>query len=94
MNRYIALLRFTEQGARNVKQSTDRARKFNEAAAKAGVSIEGQYWTTGAYDGVLIIRADDAKKALHMLTELAAAGSVRTEKMQAFDDKEFTRITS
>ena len=89
---YIALLRFTEQGAKDLKQSTKRAHKFDKAAKKAGVKIEGQYWTMGAYDGVLIIRADSEKKALHMLTELAATGAVRTKTLQAFTDKEFDAI--
>ena len=89
---YIALLRFTEQGAKDLKQSTKRAHKFDKTAKKAGVKIEGQYWTMGAYDGVLIIRADSEKKALHMLTELAATGAVRTKTLQAFTDKEFDAI--
>ena len=92
MARYITLLRFTEKGAGEIKQSTKRAHKFDQAAAKAGVEIEGQYWTMGSYDGVLIIRADSEKKALHMLTELAATEAVRTETMQAFVDKEFEAI--
>jgi uncharacterized protein with GYD domain len=41
--RYITLIRFTEQGARNIKQSTVRARVFAEAVAKAGVEVEAQY---------------------------------------------------
>ena len=61
-------------------------------ARKAGVKIEAQYWTIGAYDGVLIIRADSEKKALHLLTSLAAADNVRTKTMQAFTDREFAEI--
>jgi uncharacterized protein with GYD domain len=92
MAKYISLLRFTEQGAKNIRKSTSRAHSFDKAAEKAGVKIEGQYWTMGAYDGVLIISADSEQKALHWLTELAASGNVRTESMQAFIDKEFDAI--
>ena len=92
MARYIALLRFTSQGAKDLKHSTRRAHEFDKTAKKAGVKIEGQYWTMGAYDGVLIIRADSEKKALHMLTELAATGAVQTRTLQAFTDKEFDAI--
>ena len=92
MARFISLLRFTEQGAKNIKKSTSRAHAFDKLAAKAGVTIEGQYWTMGAYDGVLVISADDEKKALHLLTELAAGGNVSTQTMQAFVDKEFDAI--
>ena len=92
MARYISLLRFTEQGAKNMKKSTTRAHNFDKLAAKAGVKVEGQYWTMGAYDGVLILTADSEKKVLHMLTLLAALGNVRTNTMQAFVEKEFNAI--
>lgn len=92
MNHYIALLRFTQKGAEHIKASTKRAHHFNAMAKKAGVKVEAQYWTIGAYDGVLIIRADSEKKALHLLAMLAAAGNVRTKTMRAFTDKEFADI--
>ena len=92
MARYIALIKFTEKGAREIKKSTERARNFDKAAANAGVKIEGQYWTLGAYDGVLIITADQEKKALHCLAELASYGAVQTQTMPAFTDKEFDAI--
>jgi len=92
MATYISLLRFTEQGAKRLKRSIERAHSFGKAAAKAGVKIEGQYWTLGAHDGVLILSADSEEKALHCLAELAAQGNVRTETMQAFTDKGFREI--
>jgi uncharacterized protein with GYD domain len=92
MARYISLIKFTEQGARNIRKSTSRAHEFDRAAAKAGVKIEGQYWTLGAYDGVLVISADNERKALHCLTELASSGNVHTETLPAFVDKEFDAI--
>jgi uncharacterized protein with GYD domain len=92
MFHYIALIRFTEQGAKNIKESANRAHAFDSAAEAAGVKIEGQYWTVGTYDGVVILSADDESKLLHCLTELAARGSVRTETLRAFTDKEFVAI--
>ena len=92
MPRDITLIRFTEQGAKNIKKSMARAHAFDKAAAKAGVKIEGQYWTMGACDGVLILSAKDETKALRCLAELAALGNVRTETMPAFIDTEFDRL--
>ena len=92
MSHYIALLRFTQKGAEHIKDSTKRAHHFNALAKKAGVKVQAQYWTIGAYDGVLIIRAETEKKALHLLTLLAASGNVRTKTMQAFTDKQFADI--
>ena len=92
MARYITLIRFTGQGAKNLKKSPVRAQAFRKAAEKFGVQVEAQYWTVGACDGVLILNADDEKKALHCLTNLAAGSNVRTETMQAFDAGEFAAI--
>ena len=93
MPKYISLLRYTEKGAREIKNSTQRAIDFDKAAEKAGVRVEAQYWMFGAYDGLLVLSAETAEAALHCLTELSAAGNVRTETMRAFDVKEFGRIT-
>jgi len=92
MNRYITLLHFTEQGAKHINKSTKRAHDFAALAEKAGVTIENEFWTVGGFDGVLIIRADDEKKALHLLVELAAAGNVRTETLRAFTAEEFDAV--
>ena len=92
MVRYITLIQFTDEGAKAIRKSTNRAHAFSSAAAKAGVTIEAQYWTMGTYDGVLIINAENATKALHCLTDLAASGTVRTVTMQAFVDREFDAI--
>ena len=93
MARYVTLIRFTEQGARAIKNSTVRAEAFRKAAEKAGVKVEKQLWTVGACDGILILSADDAEQALATIAGLAAAGNVRTETMQAFEAAEFAEIT-
>jgi uncharacterized protein with GYD domain len=92
MIRYISLLRFTEQGAKSMKNSTARAAAFRETATKAEVTVEAQYWTTGSYDGVLVFSAKDETAGLRCLTALAAAGNVTTQTLRAFDAKEFEAI--
>lgn len=92
MPRYLSLLRFTDQGARELRQSTARAHAFDAAAARAGVKIEGQYWTLGVCDGVLITSAPDERAILHLLADLVTAGNVRPETMPAFTDAEFDAI--
>jgi uncharacterized protein with GYD domain len=89
MIRYVSLLKFTEQGARALNKSTARATAFSKTAAKLGVNVEAVYWTVGAYDGILILTADDETQALRCLAGLAAAGNVRTETLRAFDAEEF-----
>lgn len=92
MTTYITLLRFTEEGARTMKQSPARGAAFRKTVEAAGVKVLGEYWTTGEYDGVLILQAESEAAALHALAELAAAGNVRTQSLRAFDAGEFARI--
>jgi uncharacterized protein with GYD domain len=92
MARYIALLKFTAQGAKNIKKSTARAHHFDKLAAKSGVKVEGQFWTIGRYDGVLILSAENSQNILHLLAALSSLGNVHTETLQAFTDREFDKI--
>ena len=93
MARYVTLVRFTEQGARNMKKSPTRALGFQKAAQKAGVTVESQRWAVGACDGVLVLNGNE-KSILRCVAQLAASGNVRTETLQAFDAKEFGAIVS
>jgi uncharacterized protein with GYD domain len=93
MSRYISLLRFTEQGAKNIKKSAARALTFRKSAEKLGVTVESQLWTAGRCDGVLILSGDE-KVILRCLTQLTALGNVRTETMRALDAKELKTIAS
>ncbi len=89
MFRYITLLHFTPQGLKNIKRSGARAATFRAAAAKAGVTVEAQYWTIGSSDGVLIFSAKEEANVLRCLAALSAAGNVRTETLRSFDANEF-----
>jgi uncharacterized protein with GYD domain len=89
---YISLFTFTDQGARNIKQSPSRATAFRKSVEAEGIKILGQYWTVGAYDGVLILQADTETKALRCLASLAALGNVRTHTMRAFNAEEFEAV--
>jgi len=89
MARYVTLINFTEQGAKALKNSTARAAAFRDAAEKAGVKVEAQYWTTGGYDGLLILSGKDESRILGCIAALAPAGNVRTQTLRAFDSAEF-----
>lgn len=92
MATYISLIRFTEQGARNIKDSVDRAFAFDQLVEKSGVEVKGQYWTLGGYDGVLILEADNADTVLHSLTELVSDGNVTLQTLTAFESEKFKSI--
>jgi uncharacterized protein with GYD domain len=87
MARYVSLLRFTDQGARNIKDSAARALAFRRDAEKLGITVEAQFWTTGRCDGVLILSGDE-RLILRCLTQLASLGNVRTETSQVINAEE------
>jgi uncharacterized protein with GYD domain len=47
MPTYIVLGQFTDQGIRNVKETTKRAEAFKAMAKKAGATVKEVYWTLG-----------------------------------------------
>jgi uncharacterized protein with GYD domain len=85
MPTFIALLNFTDQGIREIKDSPQRADAFNDFAERAGATVVGQYWTLGNHDGVLILEAPTEEIAASVLMHLAAGGNVRTTTLRAFD---------
>ncbi len=94
MTTFIALLDYTDQGIRNLRESPQRADAFNEYAAKAGVGIVGQYWTIGSHDGVLILDAPSDEIAASVLMHLASAGNVRTTTLRAYERDEAQKLVS
>lgn len=85
MPTFIALLDFTDQGIKNLKDSPKRADAFNEYAEKSGARVVSQYWTIGSHDGVLVLEAPTEERAAAVLLHLASAGNVRTTTLRAFD---------
>jgi uncharacterized protein with GYD domain len=92
MPTYIVLNRFTEQGIRNVKETSKRADALGETAKEFGGTLKDAYWTIGQYDSVAIIEApnDEAMVALGM--SIGKAGNVRTETLRAFTKAEMDAI--
>ena len=92
MATFISLASFTDQGIRNVKQSTERAQAFREAAQKAGVTVKDIYWTMGSLDLVVISDAPDDESAMALLLGLGGLGNVRTQTLRGFSAEEMGLI--
>lgn len=92
MATYIALSSFTDQGIRNVKDTTKRAEAVKEAGRKLGVEMKELYWTLGQYDLVAILEAPDEKAITALALSIGASGSVRTQTMPAFTRDEMNTI--
>lgn len=92
MARFLVLLDYTPQGIGKISETLSRAQRFGEAAKKAGVTIQTQYWTTGEHDGALFLEAADDAAVAGLLLKLAGEGNVRTHTLLAFDAAEMKAI--
>ena len=88
----IVLINFTDQGLRNVKQTTERAKAATAAAQKLGIKVKEIYWTLGQYDAVAIADAPDAEAVIAWALGLGSLGNVRTQTMRAFSAEEMNRV--
>ncbi|MCH7499185.1 MAG: GYD domain-containing protein [Nitrospinae bacterium] len=94
MQTYLIMGKFTEKGITNIKQTTQRADKFKEIAAKLGIHVQQIYWLIGDYDVLNIVEAPDDQAVEALLIRVGAWGNVRTTTFRAFDKKEMDVIIS
>jgi uncharacterized protein with GYD domain len=89
---YVVLVSFTEQGIRNIKQTTERAKAVSAAAAKLGIKIKDTYWTMGQYDAVLVADAPNDEAITTLALSVGSLGNVRTHTMRAYSADEMNKI--
>src|SRR5947209_13059878 len=91
MATYLALLRFTEQGAKEAKDSCKRAAELRSHAKKHNVEIKEQLWCLGPYDGALLFEAADDETATAAMLSLSSRGHVTTLTMRSFTAAEMEK---
>ena len=90
---FITLLSYTDQGIRNIQDTTKRARAFQGAVRKFAKSkVKEIYWTLGHYDAVVVVEAPNDETMARIQLSLAANGNVRTETLRAFSRGEMDAI--
>jgi uncharacterized protein with GYD domain len=92
MPTFVCLFNWTDQGIKNVRDTTKRSERFTAAIKKAGGSVKGIYWTLGRYDGLIVFEAPDEASATAIMLSGGTLGSVRTETLRAFDAAEMDKI--
>lgn len=88
----IGLLRFTDKGLQNVKDSTKRAAAAKESGKKMGVNMRDIFWTTGEYDLVCVLEADNESSLAAFTLAIAAQGNVRAQTLRAYSAVEMDTI--
>jgi uncharacterized protein with GYD domain len=92
MATYITLLKFTQQGIRDIKGSPGRLDSAKKAYAAAGGSIKGFYLTMGRYDAVVLSELPDDTAAAKVALQTGSLGNVSTETLRAYTEDEYRKI--
>jgi uncharacterized protein with GYD domain len=91
---YIILIRFTDQGIRNVKDTTRRADAIRTEAEKMGCKFTTYYWTFGEYDAIGILEAPNDEAAMEFGLKAGSLGNIRTTTLRAFTEEEMAKVTN
>ena len=76
MATYVTLIKLTQRGVKDIKDTCKRAAELKSHAKKHGIEVKEQYWCMGAYDG-LILFLDEL--ILWLASHSAHLGFVQTE---------------
>ena len=89
---YTVLANFTDQGIRNVKETTHRAEAVEALARKSGITVKSILWTLGSYDLVCQFEAPDDQTVTAFGLAIGAQGNVRTQTLRSYTRDEMNAI--
>jgi uncharacterized protein with GYD domain len=89
---YVMLANWTDQGARQVKESPKRVEAAKKALVDMGGEFRALYMTMGDYDLVVLYEAPDDAVAARFTLLLGQQGAVRTRTLKAFPEAAYREI--
>jgi uncharacterized protein with GYD domain len=89
---YITLLKWTEQGIRNIKGGPQRLDAARQAIQQAGGNMREFFMVLGDYDAVSVVELPDDETYARFILSVAAQGNVSTTTLKAFTEDEYRRI--
>ncbi len=92
MPHYVTLLKWTEQGIRNAKESPKRVDQASALFKQLGAKLNAFYYTMGEYDAVAISEAANDEVAFQVALQIGGQGNVRTTTLKAWTVDEATKV--
>ena len=92
MPTYITLVKWTDQGIRELKESPQRLAGAKKVIEAAGGKWIGFYLTMGRYDMVAVSESPSDEAATTAILSIASRGSIRTETLRAFPEDQYREI--
>ncbi len=94
MPTFICLLNWTDQGAKNAKESSKRYQAARTVAEKLGGKLLSSYVTTGHYDVIATLDMPNGEAMVKFASAISATGNVRTTTVRAFTPDEFSKLAT
>ncbi|MEP6565874.1 MAG: GYD domain-containing protein [Mesorhizobium sp.] len=94
MTTYILLMNWTEQGARNVRDSPKRLDAAKKQLGDMGGSFKAFYLTMGECDMVAVVEAPDDAVLARFALMLATGGNIKTRTLKAFPEFAYREIVA
>ena len=92
MGEYVLLVRWTDQGIKNVKNTIKRAESFRKYLEKKGGKLTAIFYTFGKYDIVITAELPSDEIAMSVSLATGALGNVRITTLKAFSLDETRKI--
>ncbi|MDQ4025066.1 MAG: GYD domain-containing protein [Actinomycetota bacterium] len=92
MPTYVFLANLTDQGIREVEDTTRRAQATDETIKRYGGTTRDILWTQGRFDVVMTADAPDDEAASAISLEIGRHGFLRIETLRAYDAAEVDEI--
>ena len=92
MPQFITLIRYTQKGITNIKESPARLDAARKAAEREGGTIHAWYLTMGHYDAVLISEFPSAEACAKFTLAAGALGNISTETLTAFPEADYRKM--
>ena len=92
MATYILLLRFTQKGIENIKESPARHDATVKAFKAMGAELKEMYLVMGQYDVVIVAEAPDDETITKVALSIGSRGAIRTETLRAYKEDEYRKI--
>jgi uncharacterized protein with GYD domain len=92
MATYVSLIKWTEKGIANVKDSPSRLDAAKKLYRSHGAELKEFFLVSGQYDMVIVAEAPNDEVIAKLALTLGAQGNIRTETVRAYNEEEYRKI--
>ena len=94
MPTYMSLIKYTQKGVENMKESPARLDSAKALFKSMGAEIKAFYLAMGRFDAIVISDVPDDETGMKLSIALGSAGAIRTEGFRIFNEDEYRKIIS